>query len=134
MRLLNEIGSETRGFHPPCCHFPTIWPQSALMDFENEKDPQRVLDLLNQNQQFAFVIRKAQGLLSLQKLINELLPPELQICSRVVNVHGSCLVLATSSGANATRLHYLAPELIQSLRFHDQWRHIQTIQARVMQL
>lgn len=104
------------------------------MDFENHKEPERVIDLLNQNQQFAFVIKKAQGLLRLQKLINELLPPELALCSRVANLQGTCLVIATSSGANATRLNYLAPDLIQSLRFHDQWRHVQTIQAKVMNL
>lgn len=104
------------------------------MDHENEKEPQRVIDLLNDNRNFAYLIKKAQSLLSLQKLINEMLPPELQVYCRVVNIQGACLILATSSGANATRLNYLAPELIQRLRFHDQWRHIQTIQAKVMQL
>ena len=104
------------------------------MDHENEKEPQRVIDLLNANRNFSYLIKKAQSLLALQKLISEMLPPELQIYCRVVNIHGTCLILATSSGANATRLNYLAPELIQRLRFHDQWRHIQTIQAKVMNL
>lgn len=101
-----------------------------MSDF-NDKDPQKVSDLLTENQSFSFIVQRAQTLMALQRWLNEVLPKELKPYCQVINIHGSRLLVGTISGAHATRLHYLAPELLQSLHFHNQWRYIQSIEAKV---
>lgn len=68
------------------------------------------------------------------EVLHSLLPDELAPHCHTVNIISNTIVIETDSAVWATRLRYLAPELIKILQQNSPFAHLTEIQCRVRPL
>lgn len=73
------------------------------------------------------LIRRGRQLHGLNILLGELLGTELASHCQLANIRENTLILATDSSAWATRLRYMAPQLIQQLKGDKRLNGIDTV-------
>lgn len=79
------------------------------------------------------IIRRGRQLHGLNILLGELLGTELATHCQLANIRNNTLILATDSSAWATRIRYMAPQLIQKLKGNKQLSGIDTVHVIITQ-
>ena len=62
-----------------------------------------------------FIVRKANQIAVLEKLLNEILPKKIASHCHVMNIFNETLLLQLDSAAFAVRVRYLTPTLLEQL-------------------
>ena len=76
-----------------------------------------------------FIVQKANQIAALEKMLQDLLPPEIIPYCQVMNILHQTLILQLDNAAWATRARYLIPNLIDA--FSQQKMPITSIQCRI---
>ena len=77
------------------------------------------------------LVQYARQLQALTRLLNQCLSGELADHVLVANLHNETLVLQADSAAWATKLRYLAPQLLRCLQQHEPLASVQRLEFRV---
>lgn len=75
--------------------------------------------------------QQALRLQKIQKILQEILPPELIVDCRAVSLTNSCLLLEVSNSSMATVLRYYTPTLLGQLRGQQEFASIASIKQQV---
>lgn len=78
------------------------------------------------------LVRHIDRLLIINNLLNELIPPEIRLHCQAIQCTVTELTLAADSAAWVTRLRYLQPKLLSSLRNHAQFCHLSQILFKII--
>ena len=77
------------------------------------------------------MLKKVFKINELENNINDFIPKELAPFTRLGNYENGKLVLLTSSGIWATKLHFLIPDIRTKLRSQPQWAGLRNIEIKV---
>lgn len=77
------------------------------------------------------VIRRGRQLQGLNTLISELLGSELAAHCQLANIRDKTLILTADSAAWATRVRYMAPQLLQKLRSDERLNGIDSVHVKI---
>ncbi|MFV9988714.1 MAG: DciA family protein [Coxiella endosymbiont of Dermacentor nuttalli] len=91
-------------------------------------DPKPIKQCL-QASSLRLIIRKAKRILSVERFLNQILPPEITPHYRIMNLSQETLILQLENAAWATRVRYLVPCLLRQFAQED--LRIYRIQCRV---
>lgn len=95
-----------------------------------QDDLQPVMDVLQQSP-LRMIVQKAQLLLVLHRDIQKLIPAGFESYCHVMNIHQQTVILGVSNAAIATRIQFVAPDIMNGLHKKTEWRYLQKIQCRV---
>ena len=76
------------------------------------------------------LLERAQKLLRLEQTVLQLLPEDLSLHCRVLNLRSKALIVSAPSSAWAARLRFAAPELVRQLRSRYAL-DVETLQIRI---
>jgi hypothetical protein len=97
---------------------------------ENSDDLHPVMDELTHSS-LGKIIQKAKWLLAMDRALQTILPPGFSAHVHVMNLNQQTLVLGVRSSAVATRIQFMAADLIQSLQKTDMFQIVREIQCKV---
>ena len=92
-------------------------------------NPLQIRKLLG-GSQYSRLVSQARTLMSLEALLQELLPEPLNVHCRLLAIREETLMLAADSPVWAARLRFHAPQLVKQL-CHTQTVKLRTVQVRV---
>jgi predicted nucleic acid-binding Zn ribbon protein len=134
--ILLSSARQPRRALPPVSAAPREDPQHRRTDTESNPVTRSKIDDL--------LAERHRGFSPLQKLLRQaadqeawtaqlqaLLPDPLSRECRVVDIHGPVVIVACSSAASATRLRFMAPDLLLELAQLADFRAVQDIRIRV---
>lgn len=82
-----------------------------------------------QTSSLKLIVQKAKKILSIERFLNQILPPEIAPHYRIMNLSQETLILQLENAAWATRVRYLVPYLLEQFAQED--LGIYRIQCRV---
>lgn len=83
------------------------------------------------NQELQFVFARAKHLQALNQLLLQTLPMQLRDHCQLANLADRKITILVANGAIATQLRWQSADLLQQLRLHLPFQHIQEIQLKV---
>jgi hypothetical protein len=99
-----------------------------------EKDPKKMLNLLADQGDSGLrkIVRQAQRLSAINKIVQPYLPENCQPHCRVAQITPMELTIAVDSAVWLMPLRYIKSQLIQQLRQHPQFAYLRDIQYRIL--
>lgn len=102
----------------------------TIDDKDKQRDPKPLEELLASSP-LQYLVTKARQITTTDEALHRILPHELAPHCRTMNITANIIVIAVDSAVWATRLRYLAPELLKTLQQNSQLKHVTEIQCRV---
>lgn len=97
---------------------------------ENLDDLQPVIQTIRQSR-LGNIVKKAQLHLSIEQSIKALLPKALTPHCQVLNIRENVLILSIDNAAIATRVRFMAADILKALKKELNLKGIQSIECRV---
>jgi hypothetical protein len=76
------------------------------------------------------LVERAQKLLRLEQTVLQILPEDLSLHCKILNLKNKALIVSAPSSAWAARLRFAAPELVRQLQSRYSL-HVETLQVRI---
>ena len=96
---------------------------------ENFLSDPKSIEQCFQTSSLKLIVQKAKKILTVEKFLNQIMPPEIPPHCQIMNLSQRTLILKLENSAWATRVRYLVPHLLEQFAQKD--FGIQKIKCRV---
>jgi len=97
----------------------------------HQHDPKSLDKLMGNSSTLNFLLKKANALLQIESILNELLPDEFKEQLKTISYDGETLVVAAKSAEWAMKIRFGAPDLIKQLKRHPQFAGLRKITPKL---
>ncbi len=98
----------------------------------DNKDPQALDTLLKApKSRLGWLLNKAKRINQLDVLLQDILDSPLNQHCQVINLEERSVVIAVDNASWATQLRYQQRDIVNRLRFHQQWAYVQKLDIKV---
>jgi len=103
-----------------------------MQTIHEKSDDLQPVGTVFENTSLQRIVQKAEFLLALDRHVQTILPESFAPHCQVMNMNEYTLVLGVSSAAIATRIQFLADDLLASLRNESRYSRILNIRCKVV--